>query len=45
MTDRKEDYLRKTFFNFIDKSSKEQEEKEEIKANYEANFPIKYYGV
>ena len=36
--------LRKTFINFIDKSSKEPEEKEDIKAIYRANFPIKYYG-
>ena len=36
--------LRKTFINFIDKSSKEQYEKEDIKAIYKANFPIKYYG-
>ena len=30
--------------SFIDKSSKEEEEKEDIKAIYKANFPIKYYG-
>ena len=36
--------LRKTFINFIDKSSREPEEKEDIKAIYKANFPIKYYG-
>ena len=36
--------LRKTFINFIDKSSKETDEKEDIKAIYKANFPIKYYG-
>ena len=36
--------LRKTFINFIDKSSKEPDEKEDIKAIYKANFPIKYYG-
>ena len=36
--------LRKTFITFIDKSSKEPEEKEDIKAIYKANFPIKYYG-
>ena len=36
--------FRKSFFNFIDKSSKEPDEKEEIKAIYKANFPIKYYG-
>ena len=36
--------LRKTFINFIDKSSKEPDEKEYIKAIYKANFPIKYYG-
>ena len=36
--------LRKTFISFIDKSSKEPEEKEDIKAIYKANFPIKYYG-
>ena len=36
--------LRKTFVTFIDKSSKEPEEKEDIKAIYKANFPIKYYG-
>ena len=36
--------LRKTFIYFIDKSSKEPDEKEDIKAIYKANFPIKYYG-
>ena len=36
--------VRKTFINFIDKSSKEPDEKEDIKAIYKANFPIKYYG-
>ncbi len=36
--------LRKTFINIIDKSSKEPDEKEDIKAIYKANFPIKYYG-
>ena len=36
--------LRKTLINFIDKSSKEPDEKEDIKAIYKANFPIKYYG-
>ena len=36
--------LRKTFINFIDKSSKEPDEKVDIKAIYKANFPIKYYG-
>ncbi len=36
--------LRKTFVNYIDKSSKEPDEKEDIKAIYRANFPIKYYG-
>ena len=36
--------LRKTFINYIDKSSKEPDEKEDIKAIYRANFPIKYYG-
>ena len=36
--------LRKTFINFIDKSSKEPDEKEDIKAIYKANFPVKYYG-
>ena len=36
--------LRQTFINFIDKSSKEPDEKEDIKAIYKANFPIKYYG-
>ena len=36
--------LRKTFISFIDKSSKEPDEKEDIKAIYKANFPIKYYG-
>ena len=36
--------LRKTFITFIDKSSKEPDEKEDIKAIYKANFPIKYYG-
>ena len=39
-----DEHLRKTFINFIDKSSKEQDEKEDIKAIYKANFPIKYYG-
>ena len=39
-----DDNLRKTFINFIDKSSKEPEEKDDIKAIYKANFPIKYYG-
>ena len=43
-TEKKEDNFRKTFLSFIDKSSKEPEEKEEIKAIYKANFPIKYYG-
>ena len=43
-TEKKEENFRKTFMNFIDKSSKEPEEKEEIKAIYKANFPIKYYG-
>ena len=43
-TEKREDNFRKTFLNFIDKSSKEPEEKEEIKAIYKANFPIKYYG-
>ena len=43
-TEKKEVDFRKTFFSFIDKSSKEPEEKEEIKAIYRANFPIKYYG-
>jgi len=42
--EKKDENLRKTFTNFIDKSSKEQEEKENIKAIYRANFPIKYYG-
>jgi hypothetical protein len=36
--------LRKTFITLIDKSSKEPDEKEDIKAIYKANFPIKYYG-
>ena len=39
-----DEHLRKPFINFIDKSSKEPEEKEDIKAIYRANFPIKYYG-
>ena len=43
-TEKKEENFRKTFMNFIDKSSKEPGEKEEIKAIYKANFPIKYYG-
>ena len=43
-TEKKEENFRKTFLSFIDKSSKEPEEKEEIKAIYKANFPIKYYG-
>jgi hypothetical protein len=43
-TEKKEVDFRKTFFSFIDKSAKEPEEKEEIKAIYRANFPIKYYG-
>ena len=43
-TEKKEDNFRKTFLSFIDKSSKEPDEKEEIKAIYKANFPIKYYG-
>ena len=42
--DKADENLRKTFINFIDKSSKEPEEKEDIKAIYKANFPIKYYG-
>ena len=42
--DKTDENLRKTFINFIDKSSKEPEEKEDIKAIYRANFPIKYYG-
>ena len=43
-TEKKEDNFRKTFLSFTDKSSKEPDEKEEIKAIYKANFPIKYYG-
>ena len=39
-----DDNFRKTFLSFIDKSSKEPEEKEDIKAIYKANFPIKYFG-
>ena len=42
--EKRDENLRQTFTNFIDKSSKEQEEKENIKAIYRANFPIKYYG-
>ena len=42
--ERADENLRKTFINFIDKSSKETDEKEDIKAIYKANFPIKYYG-
>ena len=42
--EKSDENLRKTFINFIDKSSKEPDEKEEIKAIYKANFPIKYYG-
>ena len=36
--------IRKTFYTLIDKSSKEADEKEDIKAIYKANVPIKYYG-
>ena len=36
--------VRKTFYTMIDKSSREPDEKEDIKAIYKANFPIKYYG-
>ena len=39
-----DDNVRKTFYTLIDKSSKEPDEKEDIKAIYKANFPIKYYG-
>ena len=39
-----DDNVRKTFYTIIDKSSKEPDEKEDIKAIYKANFPIKYYG-
>ena len=42
--EKNDENLRKTFANFIDKSSKEPDEKEDIKAIYKANFPIKYYG-
>ena len=42
--EKSDENLRKTFINFIDKSSKEPDEKEDIKAIYKANFPIKYYG-
>ena len=43
-TEKNQENFRTTFINFIDKSSKEPEEKEELKAIYKANFPIKYYG-
>ena len=43
-TEKTQENFRTTFINFIDKSSKEPEEKEELKAIYKANFPIKYYG-
>ena len=43
-TEKSDENFRTTFINYIDKSSKETEEKEEIKAIYKANFPIKYYG-
>ena len=43
-SEKTEENFRTTFINFIDKSSKESEEKEELKAIYKANFPIKYYG-
>ena len=43
-SEKNQDNFRKTFINFIDKSSKEEDEKEELKAIYKANFPIKYYG-
>ena len=43
-TEKSDENFRTTFINYIDKSSKEPEEKEEIKAIYKANFPIKYYG-
>ena len=36
--------FRKTFLTFIDKSSIEPDEKEDIKSIYQANFPIKFYG-
>ena len=36
--------VRKTFYSSIDKTSKESDEKEDLKAIYKANFPIKYYG-
>lgn len=39
-----DDTARKTFYNVIESSKKEPEEKEDIKAIYKANFPIKYYG-
>ena len=42
--EKSDENLRTTFINFIDKSSKEPDEKEDIKAIYKANFPIKYYG-
>ena len=43
-TEKVSENFRKTFINYIDKSSKEPEEKEELKAIYKANFPIKYFG-
>jgi len=43
-SEKTEENFRKTFITLIDKSSKEPEEKEELKAIYKANFPIKYYG-
>lgn len=39
-----DDNARKTFYNFVERSNKEPEEKEDIKAIYKANFPIKFYG-
>lgn len=39
-----DDNARKTFYNYIERSQKEPEEKEDIKAIYKANFPIKFYG-
>ena len=42
--DKSDENLRITFINFIDKTSKEPEEKEDIKTIYKANFQNKYYG-
>ena len=36
--------VRKTFYILIDKSSKEEDEKADIKSIYKANYQIKYYG-